>query len=221
MKKRLVIFGVGDMAQLAYAYFSDHSEYKVVAFSLDAEFIESNEYCGLPLIPLSKLAILFPADEFEAFVALGYSKVNALRKAKYLEIKSLGYKLASFVSPRATCLNSGVIGENSFIFEDNTIQPFVRIGDNVTLWSGNHIGHHSVIGNNCFIASQVVISGGVEIGENCFIGVNATIRDHVKLGRHCVIGAGALIQQDAADFSVYVQPAAELSRVPSNRLRKI
>ncbi len=112
-------------------------------------------------------------------------------------------------------------GENCFILEDNTIQPFAVIGDNVTLWSGNHIGHHARIGSNCFITSHVVVSGGVVIGEGSFVGVNATLRDHVTIGRNVVIGAGSLILHDVADYAVYTQPGAELSKVPSNRLRKI
>ena len=100
------------------------------------------------------------------FVALSYAKLNAVRKEKYLAAKALGYRLASYVSPRATVLNDGRIGDNCFILEDNTIQPFVTIGNNVTLWSGNHIGHHSTIRDHCFIASHVVVSGGVEIGES-------------------------------------------------------
>ena len=31
-----------------------------------------------------------------------------------------------------------------FRFEDNTIQPFVKLVT-MTLWWGNHIGHHSVM----------------------------------------------------------------------------
>ena len=50
-------------------------------------------------------------------------------------------------------------GDNCFILEDNTVQPFVTIGNNVTLWSGNHIGHDSVIEDDCFISSHVVVSG--------------------------------------------------------------
>jgi sugar O-acyltransferase (sialic acid O-acetyltransferase NeuD family) len=133
----------------------------------------------------------------------------------------LGYRLASFISPRATVLNEGRIGDNCFIFEDNTIQPFVTIGSNVTLWSGNHIGHHSTIKDHCFIASHVVVSGGVEIGECTFIGVNATLRDHIKIGERCVIGAGALLLADAEPEGVYIGPATERSKVPSSRLRKI
>jgi acyl-[acyl carrier protein]--UDP-N-acetylglucosamine O-acyltransferase len=70
------------------------------------------------------------------------------------------------------------IGENCFIFEDNTIQPFVRIEDNVILWSGNHIGHHSTIKSHNFISSHVVVSGQCTIEPNCFIGVNSTNRSY-------------------------------------------
>lgn len=118
-------------------------------------------------------------------------------------------------------LNQGKIGENCFILEDNTIQPFVTIGNNVTLWSGNHIGHHSVISDHCFIASHVVVSGGVEIGERSFIGVNATLRDHIKIGECCVIGAGAIILADAEAEGVYVGQGTERAKIPSSRLRKI
>jgi sugar O-acyltransferase (sialic acid O-acetyltransferase NeuD family) len=155
------------------------------------------------------------------FIALSYSKLNEVRKEKYLAAKALGYRLASYISSHATVLNQGRMGDNCFIFEDNTIQPFVTIGNNVTLWSGNHIGHHSTIHDHCFIASHVVISGGVEIGESCFIGVNATLRDHIKVGKQCVIGAGALLLSDAEPEGVYIGQATERAKVPSTRLRKI
>lgn len=155
------------------------------------------------------------------FVAMGYSKLNAVRRAKVEAAQALGYTLASYVSSRATVLNEGRIGRNCFILEDNTIQPFVRIGDNVTLWSGNHIGHHSTIEDHVFVASHVVVSGGVTIGEASFIGVNATIRDHVTIGPRCVIGSGALILQDAEVEGVYMGTASERARVPSTRLRQL
>ena len=160
-------------------------------------------------------------DTHEIFIALSYSKLNEVRKEKYFAAKALGYRLASYISSHATVLNEGRIGDNCFIFEDNTIQPFVTIGNNVTLWSGNHIGHHSTIHDHCFIASHVVISGGVEIGESCFIGVNATLRDHIKVGKQCVIGAGTLLLADAEPEGVYIGQATERSKVPSTRLRKI
>jgi sugar O-acyltransferase (sialic acid O-acetyltransferase NeuD family) len=221
MKKPLVIFGTGDIAQLAHFYFNTDSEYEVVAFTVDAAYLTETVFYGLPVIAFEEVKIRFSPEQCEIFVALSYSKLNAVRKEKYLAAKALGYRIASFISTHATVLNEGRIGENCFIFEDNTIQPFVTIGNNVTLWSGNHIGHHSTIKDHCFIASHVVVSGGVEIGEQCFIGVNATLRDHIKIGEKCVIGAGALLLADTEPEGVYIGVATERAKVPSTRLRGI
>lgn len=221
MKKSLVIFGSGDIAQLAHFYFSTDSDYEIVAFTVDAAYLKESIFCGLPVIAFEEIASHNSPSECDLFIALSYSKLNGIRKEKYLAAKKIGYRMASFISSHATVLNDGRIGENCFIFEDNTIQPFVTIGNNVTLWSGNHIGHHSTIKDHCFIASHVVVSGGVEIGEQCFVGVNATLRDHIKVGEKCVIGAGALLLTDAEPEGVYIGSATARSRVPSSKLRNI
>ena len=221
MNKKIIIFGTGDIAQLAHYYFSTDSKYEVAAFTVDASYITDPHFCGLPIVPFEEIAEKYLPENHDLFIALSYSKLNAVRKEKFLEAKTKGYTLASYVSSRATVLNNGEFGENCFVLEDNTIQPFVKIGNNVTLWSGNHIGHHSVVKDHTFIASHVVVSGGVEIGEQCFVGVNATLRDHIKVGDRCVIAAGVLLLGNAEPASVYIGSATERSKVPSSRLRNL
>lgn len=221
MKKPLVIFGVGDVAQLSHSYFSTDSDREVVAFTLDNEFIKEDSFCGLPVVGFETIVETYPPEEHDLFIALGYSKVNALRREKFEKATANGYSLASYISSKATILNNHQIGENCFILEDNTIQPFVTIGDNVTLWSGNHIGHHSTIRDHVFMASHVVVSGNVTIEESCFIGVNSTLRDGITIGKKCVLGAGTLILSDCEAEGVYIGKATERSRVPSTRLRNI
>ncbi|EIW90265.1 transferase [Alishewanella agri BL06] len=221
MKNKLVIFGSGDIAQLAHYYFSEDSDYEVVAFTVDAAYKTDDTFCGLPVIAFEELQSVYSSDDVYVFVALSYSRLNAIRKEKYLTVKSLGYKLVSYISSKATVLNNRNIGENCFILEDNTIQPFVQIGNNITLWSGNHIGHHSVIKDHTFLASHIVVSGGVSIGEQCFIGVNATLRDHISVGDRCVVGAGALLLENAEPDGVYKGVATERSTRSSSGLRKI
>lgn len=221
MGRPIVIFGNTEMAQLAHYYFTHDSKYTVAAFSVDSSYLKEPNFCGLPVIPFEEVSSRYSPKEYGFFVALAYSKLNAIRKEKFLAAKSLGYELVSFVSSHSTILNDGRIGDNCFIFEDNTIQPFVTIGNNVTLWSGNHIGHHSVIKDHTFIASHAVVSGSVVIGEQCFIGVNVTLRDHIRIGDRCVIGAGSLLLRDAEPDGVYIGTATERSNVPSNRLRSI
>ena len=219
--EKVIIFGIGDISQIAHLYLSEDTSYEVVAFTMDKEYIKEDTFLGLPVVAFENLEEKFSQNEYKLFISLGYTKINKLREQKFLEAKEKGYKLISYIHPKATVASNVKIGENCFIFEDNTIQPFVTIEDNCILWSGNHIGHHSTIKSNCFIASHVVISGGCEIGENTFIGVNATLRDHIKIGKSNVIGAGALILNDTEDNKVYMANPTEASKVPSNRLRGI
>lgn len=218
---KIIIFGAGEIAEIAHFYFKHDSEHEVSAFCVDREYLKTNRLCDLPVVAFEDLEKQYPPGEYQMFVALSYTKVNTIRAEKCRAAKDKGYTLVSYVSSRATTFPGFVAGDNCFILEDNTIQPFVTIGNNVTLWSGNHIGHHSRIKDNCFIASHVVVSGGVTIGENCFLGVNVTLRDHIVLGKNCVIGAGALVVQDTEENGVYFATAAERSRVPSHRLKKI
>lgn len=219
--KKLVIFGLADAAELALYYFSNDSNYEVEAFAVDAAYMPPEKsFKGLPVVAFDEITLTHPPDRYAFFVALGYSKLNTIRKEKYLAVKALGYELVSYISSRSSVLTDD-IGENCFILEGNTVQPFVHIGNNVTMWSGNHVGHHSRIEDHCFLASHIVISGRVTIEESCFLGVNATLRDHVTIGEKCIIGAGALILADAPAEGVYVGKVTERSRVPSTRLRNI
>jgi sugar O-acyltransferase (sialic acid O-acetyltransferase NeuD family) len=218
--KRLIIFGTGDIASLAHFYFTNDSNYEVVAFTVDHQYLVENKFEDKPVVPFEELSSVYSPSKFELFIALSYSNLNQIRKEKYESAILKGYKLANYVSTKATVL-SEVSGTNCFILEDNTIQPFVSIGNNVTLWSGNHIGHHSTIGDHVFISSHVVISGGVEIGEQSFLGVNSTIRDHVKIGSKNVIGAGALILKSCEDEGLYIGSRTERSEKLSSQIRKI
>ena len=214
----IVIFGAGEIAQIANFYFSQTEDFEVCAFVVDDEYAKEKDFCSKPLIGLSELAQKFPASSYDAFVAISYANMNRVRQSKFETLKKMGYNLVSYVSPQCTCY-SKEIGENCFIFEDNTIQPYAQIGNNVTLWSGNHIGHHSKINDNCFITSHVVISGGVNVGVNCFIGVNASIRDHITIGDYTLIGAGALITKNTEPKSVYRGFRSEPLELTSDQMK--
>ncbi len=201
---KIIVFGTGDVAQIAKYYFDIDSPYQVVAFTLDAKYIKDNTFEGLPVYPFEDIEKNFPPNEYLMFIAVAYGDMNRIREKIFYEAKKKGYNLVSYISSKSTYLSQYKCGENCFIFEDNTIQPFVKIGDNVTIWSGNHIGHHSVIHSHNFISSHVVISGHCEIESNCFLGVNATLAHWVKIAKGTLVGAGAIITKDTEPDSVYV-----------------
>lgn len=219
MSAPVVIFGIGDFAEVASVYLAKDSPHEVAAFTVHDEFRRADTLIGKPVVRWEDLPDRFPPAEFAMFVAIGFSKVNGRRTEIYDECKRRGYELITYVSSHATHVDDLVVGDNCFIFEDNVIQPFVRIGNNVVIWSGNHIGHHSVIEDNCFIASHAVISGRVTIGRNSFVGVNATFVDGVTVAADCVIGAGALITADTSPRGVYKGRAARADDRTSDQLR--
>jgi sugar O-acyltransferase (sialic acid O-acetyltransferase NeuD family) len=221
MKKKLVIFGVGDFARIAHFYFKHDSDFDVVAYCVTEEFRKQDELMGLPVVSFESLTESHPPADFAVFVGVAYSRVNRSRTEVFEKVRALGYETPRYICSKATTWPDLDVGDGSFIFENNVIQPFVKIGSNTVLWSGNHIGHDSIVGNNIFIASHVVISGNCRVGDNTFIGVNATVRDGITIGRNCVIGAGTIILKDAPDGAVYRATATVALPIESDQLRKI
>ncbi|HXG93045.1 MAG TPA: acetyltransferase [Blastocatellia bacterium] len=196
---KLIIIGDSAFAQVAYEYFTYDSEYEVVAFAVEREYLKADSMFGLPVIAFEDIEKLYAPAEHSFFAAMVYTQANKLRTRLYNAAKAKGYRPATYISSRAFVWRNAEIGEHSFIFENNVIQPFVKIGKNVILWSGNHIGHHSTIHDNCFVSSHVVVSGFVEIGEYCFMGVNSTVANNTTIGNNCLVGAGALILGNVED----------------------
>ena len=217
--KKLVIFGNGVMAQLANYYFNIDSEYEVVAFIVDRKYLVAPLFEDKPVIAFDAMEDNFSKNDVEVFIGLSYSNMNRDRAAKFYEVKEKGYKVTSYISSKCSYLSQFEPGENVFIFEDNTIQPFVKIGDNVILWSGNHIGHHSTIHAHNFVSSHVVISGFCVINSFCFLGVNATLAHKITLASGTLLGAGVVITKDTEENSVYVPPRPTKLDKTSNNFR--
>lgn len=218
--KKVVILGDSAFAEVAYECFTRDSEYEVVGFSVNSAFLERNELFGLPVVPFEEIERFFDPEQVEFYAALVYSQLNRLRTRLYEEAKTKGYRPASYISSRAFVWPNAVLGEHCFIFEDNTIQPFVKIGNNVVLWSGNHVGHHSVIEDNCFISSHAVISGFCTVGKNTFIGVNSAIANNVVIGADNWLGVGVNILKNTDPDCIFKSEHPEPAKVSARRFFK-
>jgi sugar O-acyltransferase (sialic acid O-acetyltransferase NeuD family) len=201
---QVIIFGLRDFASLAHFYLEHDSDHQVAGFTVTGDYLPADRsFEGRPVVPFEELERHYPPEAFRLFAPMSARGMNRAREAIFRQGKGRGYSFISYVSSRATRFAETPIGENCFILEDNTIQPFVTIGDNAILWSGNHIGHHSTIGEHVMFTSHVVLSGHCVVDPYCFLGVNATIRDGVRLGEGTLVGMGACIGRDTEPWSVY------------------
>jgi len=219
--RQLVIFGTEATAEVIDFYFTHDSKYDVAAFTVDAAYLDGDSFRGRPLVAFEDLPSKFPPEDYALFIAVGFQKMNAVRAKKFEEAKSKGYTLASYLSSKASVWPGFSPADNTFVMEDNTIQPFVTIGQDTILWSGNHVGHHSSIGAHCFVSSHVVISGRVKVGDFSFLGVNSTLRDGIALGEATMVGAGCLVLANTPPEAVLAAAGAEIRRVSSRKLRTI
>lgn len=210
---KVIIFGIQDFAELAHYYLETDSEHSVSAFCVNKEFLpEKKDFKGLPIVAFEDIEKLYPVSEYKFFAPMAPQKMNRLREKVYSEIKDKGYDCISYISSKATTFDNE-IGDNCFILENNTIQPFVKIGNNVVLWSGNHIGHHSIIEDHVMFTSQVVLSGHCTVKKYSTIGVNATIRDGVTINEGTFVAMAASIIKNTDPWGFYKgNPATKTDR---------
>jgi len=200
---KIIIFGIQDFAELAHYYLENDSEHQVVAFSVNAQYLpENNTFCELPVVAFENIEKRYPANEFQFFAPMAPQRMNRVREEVYNNIKAKGYQFISYISSKATLFDNK-IGDNCFILENNTIQPFTSIGNNVILWSGNHIGHHSVIKDHIMFTSHVVMSGHCVIENYCTLGVNATIRDGITIAEGTFVAMAASIIKNTEPWGMY------------------
>jgi sugar O-acyltransferase (sialic acid O-acetyltransferase NeuD family) len=218
---RVIIFGVQDFAALAEFYLRHDSAHEVVAFSVSREHLpDGQEFRGYPVIPFEEIEHNCLPTEYSFFAPMSPRRMNRVRQSVYDQIKAKGYPLITYISSKATTWPDTDVGENCFILEDNTIQPFTRIGNNVMVWSGNHIGHHSVIEDHVMLTSHVVVSGHCRIGAFAYLGVNSTVRDGLHVAEGTLVAMAAAIERDTEPWGVY-QGNPAIKRKASSRDLKL
>jgi sugar O-acyltransferase (sialic acid O-acetyltransferase NeuD family) len=216
---KVVIFGLQDFASLAHFYLRHDSNHEVVAFSATQEYLSTNTaFEELPVVAFEEVEKAYPPSDYAFFAPMSHRKMNTLRKSVYDQLKMKGYPLVTYVSSKATIFPGTPIGDNCFVLEDNTIQPFTSIGNNVVLWSGNHIGHHSVIKDHVLFTSHVVLSGHCVVEPFCFLGVNSTIRDGVHLAEGTLVAMSASVTANTEPWGVYEGVPAQKRKVSSKNL---
>ena len=68
-----MIYGAGPFAKLMHYYFTHDSDYRVVPFTVDEQFIQKTEPSELQLVPLEEITATYPPDSVAQSLLLGRS----------------------------------------------------------------------------------------------------------------------------------------------------
>lgn len=214
--KKLIIFGSGVVAKLAYFLFTRDSNYLPICFTVDNEYKTRDSFNNLPLIPFNKITELYPPETHEMFVAIGPSSMNSKREKKFFEVKSKGYKMAKYVSPHSLCYSK--VGENSLIADYVSINPFSKIGFNNFFWEYSLISHDSIVMNNCYFGPRSIVSSYSVIQNNVIIGSNSTIKSKVTISNKTLVGSSCYISKNTTPESVFGRNSSKFLGEISTRI---
>lgn len=218
--QEIVIFGTGQIADVAKVYIDTFGPGRVVGFTVDAAHMTTTTHNGLPVVAWERLETSFPPDRVKLLGPLSYQRLNDFRRERHEEGKARGYSFASFIHPSVQNLAES-IGENTFILENCILQPFARIGEGCMLWTACHIGHHTVIDDYCFLSSQVGVASNVHIGTGCLIGGQVGIDNALSIGASSYIQSRAIIRRNLPPQSVVRHIFDTPEKYSSERLKKM
>ncbi len=218
-RKKVVLFGLAELARTIWTHFTYDSDLEVVAFTADRAYCTERQLLGLPIVPFEDITQHYPPSDFEMFITLGYQRMNKPRAEKYATCKALGYRLPTYISSRAVVHPNNTFGDNVFIGDLTAFQPNARVGNDVLMFTGNLIGHDVVFGDHCFVSSHAVIGGNTKIGNYCFFGMNATARDGITIADETLLGAQVWIAKDTQPKDVYSVKATEPFHKKSDEVR--
>ena len=213
MKKSLIIYGLGKFAEYAAYVFDKDSDYNVEAFCIEEEFFDEKNQMEKPLIKFENIESTYPPKNHQVYIAVGN---NEIRKRLFFELRSKKYNLATYISSKSRYWENLEVGENVFIDEGCSFQPFVKINDNAILFTTD-LGHHTEIGAHSLLSGSKT-GGNVKIGSNCYIGLNASIKQNIRIADNTVVGMGCVIERDTMLNDVYSNKSTIKRKINSLQL---
>lgn len=212
MKQQIILYGAGDFSRLMLYHFSHDSDYEVVAFCQDKQYLTTSQFCGLPVFAFESIEMLYPPAEFSMFVAIGYSRMRN-RSIMYDKAKKKGYQLVNFMSRKAIIRDDLIIGDNNAIFSSSDVEPNVIIGNNNIFWTRSILGHGVKIGHHNYFSGGAGLGGNCVIGDYCFMGNAALMINGINIANETFLVAGAVILRDTEKATKYHgNPAKRVSQ---------
>jgi carbonic anhydrase/acetyltransferase-like protein (isoleucine patch superfamily) len=218
---RVVIFGTGRGADVAFRFLSRDTDHEICAFALDGQYIDRNSYRNRPVVAFDEVERRYPPEEYRMLILLGYQGMNGLREARFMQAKAKGYTLESYVASDIFRVEDISVGENCFIMDNQSISLDVRIGDNVVMWSSNHVGDYTTIKDHAWITSHVTIAANAAIGQRAFLGIGATVSNGVSIAPETFVGANVLVSADTVERGVYLAGGADRPEVDSRSFMRV
>lgn len=208
MKNNVIIFGNTEYSYMLAKYIEETNISKVIAFTVDKEFISNSYLHEFSVIPFENIEDSFSLDDVEFIIGVGYKSMNSVRESIYKRIKSKNYRIGNFVHPNAV-VEANQIGEGNVILSGAYIGKNTVIGNGNIFWNNCNISHDAVIGDFNYFAPSTTFGGFVTVSNRCFFGLGSIVKNGLSVLDSTLVGAGAYLDKNTDPYDVYV-PAKSL-----------
>ncbi len=180
MKEKIVLIGGGGHCHSVIDVIEQEDKYEIIGI------VDTKENIGKKVLDYEVIAC---DDDLEtifqtcknALITVGQIETNKIRVKIYNNLKQIGFKLPTIISPLAYVSKHSFIDEGTIIMHQALVNTNVKIGKNCIINTKALIEHDCVIGDNCHISTASVINGGVTVKENSFFGSNATSKQSIEI----------------------------------------
>ncbi len=189
----IVLLGAGGHAKVVMEIFQAAGE--KVAYCVANTPMETGTLLGTPVLfgerePLEQLR---RKGYSKAHVAIGSNRVRA---KLFVQLKELGYTLASAIHPQSIISPTVTIGAGTAIMAGTIINASTVIGEGAIINTGATVDHDCRIGDFAHIGPQCGLAGNVSVGDHAFLGIGTKVIPKISIGENTNTGAGAIVVRD-------------------------
>jgi len=163
---------------------------------------QANRIFGYPVIGSDEDLPFLLQETPKALVTVGQIRSPEIRFRLYEQLKKIGGKLPSIVSPFAYCSKYAELNEGTIVMHGAIVNAGASIGSNCIINSQALIEHDVVVADHCHVSTGAKLNGDVTIGKGSFIGSGAILKEGIVIGENVIISAGQVILHDVPSGAV-------------------
>ena len=217
-RKKIVLYGCGDMGIQTYNILKHDNSFEVIGFLDDNRDKHRSKFLNLPVF-----GDFTEIKRLKAEHDLGYGIAtignNYIRSDKIRIMRIEGLQIAIAIHPKSFIDNAEHIGEGTVVEMGAFIHPESIVGDGCFVCCGAVIAHNSTVGNYVLLAGGSIFGSRVLIGDYTLVGVGANISPYVTVGKNVIIGTGAAVVKDLPDNVIAAGVPAKILR-ENNQVNK-
>ncbi|HEX3747298.1 MAG TPA: acetyltransferase [Bryobacteraceae bacterium] len=185
----LLIWGAGGHGKVVLDVARSTGAFNRIQFLDDR--VDSNEFCGCPLLHTAQLQHLAGSS---FLIAIGD---NRERKRCYAQALGAGLLPATLMHSSAVISPSARVGAGTVVMPLAVLNANSTVGENCIVNTGAIVEHDCEIAAHVHLSPRVALGGAVRVGELAHLGIGAVVLPGGLIGDESVVGAGAVVLKAA------------------------